>query len=136
MPQRGKVINAGVSSVSGNTATGSGAIFIQSGVDASGSIASIAHVDLTFSTIYDNTAHGGGDIAIQDVTFASNGQEKPSKQVSQVRIRNSIVASNPAHPGPDISGTLISYGYNLFQRNSGATFDPATRTQHGTDKML
>jgi hypothetical protein len=31
---------------------------------------------------------------------------------------------------------LTSYGYNLFQDNSGATFDPATRTQHGTDKSL
>ncbi len=35
-----------------------------------------------------------------------------------------------------VSGTLISSGYNLFQGNSGATFDPATRTQHGFDKTL
>src|SRR5438128_137892 len=33
-------------------------------------------------------------------------------------------------------GMLTSYGYNLFQDTSGATFDPATSTQHGTDKIL
>src|SRR5205085_4365989 len=46
------------------------------------------------------------------------------------------VASDPAHPGPDISGLLTSSGYNLFQDNSGATFDPATSNLHSTDKML
>jgi hypothetical protein len=53
-----------------------------------------------------------------------------------VKIRNSIVVSNPADPSPDISGTLISSGYNLFQDNSGATFNPTTRPQHATDKTL
>ncbi len=31
---------------------------------------------------------------------------------------------------------LISYGYNLFQNISGATFDPATSKQHNTDRTL
>jgi hypothetical protein len=117
------------STISDNTATGSygGGIFIQN-YDVNSSV----HVDLTFSTIYDNTAHGGGNIAIENIN--SNG--KAVKQVSHVKISNCIVVSKPAHPGPDISGTLISYGYNLFQNNSGATFDPATRIQHGIDKML
>ena len=48
---------------------------------------------------------------------------------------NNIVAGDPAH-GPDIVGILTSYGYNMFQDNSGATFDSVTRTQHGTDKTL
>jgi TIR domain/Trypsin-like peptidase domain/AAA ATPase domain len=125
------------STVSDNTANGGdgGGIFIRSHLyDPSGY--GIVYADLTFSTIYGNTASGGGDIAIQDITTSSNRQEEPSRQVSQVHISNSIVASNPAHPGPDISGTLISSGYNLFQSNSGATFDPVTHIQHGTDKIL
>ena len=125
------------STVSGNASTNGngGGIFIQSSVDASGEV-SIAQVDLTFSTIYDNTAHSGGDIAIEDATTDSNGNLTAIKQRSQVKISNSIVAGDPAHPGPDIVGMLTSYGYNLFQGNSGVTFDPTTRMQHGTDKTL
>src|SRR6266516_758328 len=124
------------STVSGNTAShDGGGIFIRSYVDSSGTVF-MEQVDLTFSTIYGNTARGGGDIAIEDVSIDSNGNSKATKQVSQVKISNSIVAGGPAHPGPDIVGTLTSYGYNLFQDNSGAIFDPATRTQPGKDKIL
>ncbi len=117
------------STVSSNSATRvGGGIFVQSQ-------SSTAQDDLTFGTIYGNMASVGADIAVEDVAL-SNGKFKSVKQISHVRISNSIVASNPAHPGPDISGTLIAFGYNLFQDNSGATFDPATRTQHGTDRTL
>ena len=135
----GGIFNGGAlavnhSTISGNTAVVGGGIFIQSAVDASRAL--IAHVDLTFSTIYSNSAYGGGDIAIEDVAFSFNGNNKAIKQISQVKIRNSIVAGNPAHPGSDIVGMLTSYAYNLFQEHSGATFDPATSMQHGTDKTL
>jgi hypothetical protein len=70
---------------------------------------------------------------VEDVTLP---QKKPIKQISYIQISNSIVAGDPAHPGPDIFGTLTSLGYNLFQDNSGATFDPATSKQRGTDKTL
>ncbi len=123
------------STVSGNTATGSGGgILIQN--FACPRCVGITQVDLTFSTIYGNTAHGGGDIAIEDVAPSSNGEVKAIKQVSQVKISNSIVAGDPTHLGSDIVGMLTSDGYNLFQDTSGATFDPATRTQHDTDKTL
>jgi hypothetical protein len=128
------------STVSGNTVTGGagGGIFIQSSVSTNGNY--IAQVDITFSTMYGNAAHGGGDIAIEDLGSSSNGNgtfsSKPIKQISQVKISNTIVAGDPAHPGPDIVGMLTSYGYSLFQDTSGATFDPATKTQHGTDKTL
>jgi len=122
------------STVSGNSAKDGGGIFIQSAAQNGSS--SIAQADLTFSTIYGNKASVGCDIAIQDITFTSNRGPKPTKQVSQVKISDSIVAGDSAHPGPDISGTLISSGYNLFQDNSGATFDPATSKQHSTDKSL
>ncbi len=121
------------STASGNSATQGGGIFIQSVVQNG----PYSQADLTFSTIYGNMASVGGDIAVEDIAgYSSNGAPKPSKQVSHVRISNSIVAAHSAHPGPDISATLISYGYNLFQDNSGATFDPATSKQHGTDKTL
>ncbi len=126
------------STISGNMASrDGGGIDIQSSVDTMGRV-SIAQVDLTFSTIYGNTAHSGGDIMIEDVTTDSNGNQngKAIKQISQTKIRNSIVAGDPAHPSPDIVGMLTSYGYNLFQDNSGATFDSATSSQHGTDKTL
>jgi energy-coupling factor transporter ATP-binding protein EcfA2 len=114
------------STISGNTtSSGSGGGIFISGNGQS----SIAQVDITFSTIYGNTAHYGGDILIQD--FDSNGT--PIKQLSQVRISNSIVAADSAHPGPDIIGMLTSGGYNLFQDHSGASFDPALRS---SDKTL
>jgi len=123
------------STISENTASSfGGGIFIQSRVVARGTL--IAHVDFTFSTMYGNTAHGGGDIAIEDFGSSSNGNSNIIKQASQVKISNSIVAGDPAHPGLDIMGMLTSYGYNLFQDISGATFDLATRTQHSTDKTL
>ena len=117
-----------------------GGILIQSSIQSinpSAIVEGLTQANLTFSTIYGNTAYRGGDIAIEDLAFPPNGGiGKPSKQVSQVKIRNSIVAGDPAHLDSDIVGMLTSYGYNLFQDDSGATFDPATRTQHGTDKIL
>ncbi len=115
------------STVSDNTAQGGGGIFIRGS-----SFTGDTRVNLTFSTIYSNTTHSNGDIAIED--FDING--KVTKQISQVTIRNSIVAGDPTHPGPDMVGMLKSYGYNLFQDRSGATFDPATRRLHSTDTML
>ncbi len=111
------------STISGNTASSGGGIFVSNNGQPS-----ITQADLTFGTIYGNRAFVGSDIAVED--GASNGQ------LSRVKISNSIVAGDPARPGPDISGTLISSGYNLFQDPSGATFDPATRAQQGTDKTL
>jgi transcriptional regulator with XRE-family HTH domain len=144
----GGISNSGMltlnnSTISGNSATGSsgGGIFNQSIIflPSTGEPASIAEIDITYSTIYGNTANGGGEIAIEDVIDNFNGTTtatKTSKQVSQVTIRNSIIASAPNHPGPDIVGTLMSLGYNLFLDTSGATFDPTTLTKHGTDKIL
>src|SRR5439155_21373214 len=124
------------STISDNKASSSGGgIYIESDVDPNRGV-SISQVDLTFCTVYGNTAHSGGDIEIEDIGSDSNGNSKAIKPVSQVKIRNSIVAGDPAHPSPDIVGMLTSYGYNLFQDNSGATFDSATSSQHGTDKTL
>jgi energy-coupling factor transporter ATP-binding protein EcfA2 len=129
------------STISGNKASNvGGGILIQSSIQSNNLftiVEGLIKANLTFSTIYGNTAHRGGDIAIEDLAFSPNGGNgKPSKQVSQVKIRNSIIAGDPTHLDSDIVGMFTSYGYNLFQDDSGATFDPATRTQHGTDKIL
>jgi hypothetical protein len=136
----GGIYNSGTltlstSTISGNTATdGGGGILIQGYLNGDGN--SGAYADLKNCTMYGNTAHGGGDITIEDVFTDSVGNTKPTNQRTQVAISNSIVAGDPAHPGPDIVGMLTSSGYNLFQDNSGATFDPATSTLHSFDKLL
>ncbi len=109
------------STVSDNRATSHGGGMVFSGTQA----------NITFCTIYSNkAAHDGGGISIQDFNFNNNVTR------SQVEMRNSIVVANRAHTGHDILGTLTSDGYNLFQDNAGATFDPATSKQHGTDKTV
>jgi hypothetical protein len=128
------------STISGNKSSyNGGGILIQSETDPdfSSSVPQVAQVDLTFCTIYGNIAHNSGGIAIEDDAFyAKSGNSKPIKQISQLTIRNSIVVSDPAHLAPDISGILTSYGYNLFQNNSGATIHLATSKQESRDKFL
>ena len=80
-------------------------------------------------TLYGNAASPGADISIFDVD--SQGKPLP-QQSSTVTISNSIVAG-PA--GPDMQGTFISQGHNLFLANSGATFDPETQAQHAFDLL-
>src|SRR5262249_54442497 len=43
-----------------------------------------------------------------------------------VTLYNTIVAGNTAPTAPDISGTVISNGYNLIQNTSGATITGTT----------
>ncbi len=115
------------STVSGNSASGPNGI---GGIKIASSdcqTCSPAQADLIFSTIYGNRGSGGADMVIKD---------ESSTQRSQVKISNSIVAGDSTHWEADIVGMLTSHGYNLFQDNSGATFDPATSNLHGTDKTL
>jgi hypothetical protein len=65
-------------------------------------------VIIRFCTIYSNTSKEGGGISPD----STNG--------SQTNISNSIIAANSAQDGPDISGTLISGGYNLIENVAGA----------------
>jgi len=63
---------------------------------------------IRFSTIYGNTSSAGGGIFVDPAGS------------SQVMISSSIVAANSASDGPDISGALISDGYNLIENVAGA----------------
>src|SRR5207237_3638239 len=74
-------------------------------------------VNLTNSTISNNSGRGGGGI------YNNNGT---------VNVRNTIIALNTVTgSGPDFSGTLSSFGYNLIGNGSGATIAPKTGDQIG-----
>lgn len=80
--------------------------------------------------MYDLREQGnkGGGIAI--VTgVANNGKQTIP---GSIKITNSIVAANSSAMSPDISGPIITGGYNLIQNFSGARVaDPAYK--HSTD---
>jgi len=91
------------STLSGNKAPGG----------SGGGIANVgSDMELTFCTVYGNTAQasGGG-------VFNAEAQDK-SRQ-SRLVMRNSLVARNLASKGPDVAGALISGGYNLVSESSG-----------------
>ncbi|MBV9690379.1 MAG: TIR domain-containing protein [Ktedonobacteraceae bacterium] len=103
------------STITDNTSASSGGGIINWGSQAS----------ITSSTIYGNKATNGGGLAIEngrgEVAIKNEpGTFQPVSVASQVRMRNSIVAANHAHTGPDIVGTLTSDGYNLIQDIAGA----------------
>jgi len=64
---------------------------------------------IRFSTIYGNKSNAGGGIWV-DPTGSS-----------QMTIGGSVIAANSALSGPDISGAVISGGYNLIENTAGAT---------------
>ncbi len=101
------------STVSGNTTTYKGGGIFSSGGQA----------DITFCTIYGNTAREGGGGYIAVAKTSSKG----------VTIRNSIIVGNSASVHPNISGPLISDGYNLIQDFSSTTFASDPLNKHLTD---
>ncbi len=73
---------------------------------------------LRFSTLYGNTSRAGGGIWVDPT--GSN----------QMTISSNIIAANSAHDGPNISGALISAGYNLSDNFAGAKgLNPTTDRQ-------
>ncbi len=72
-------------------------------------------IDITFSTIYGNTADHSSAIYSGDAIDPSG-----KKILSHVVLRNSILAHNRTSAGPDLSGTFTSKGYNLIQSSSDA----------------
>ncbi len=94
------------STFSGNSATGKQGSF-GGGIFYFGFKGS--SVIIRFCTIYKNTSSAGGGIWVDP------------KGNSHITIGSSIVAANSAYDGPDISGALISGGYNLLENVAGAT---------------
>ncbi len=90
--------------IAGNSVSGS-----KRTAEGGGVVANLESV-IDFCTIYGNTAEsdGGGIVGTEKVT-----------------MKNSLVAQNSASRAPDITGEIITGGYNLIQRFAGATFlDP------------
>lgn len=116
----GAIFNKGTltltnSTISTNTAaTFGGAIANHSGP---------TQTEITFCTIYGNTASNGGGGIWND---AHNG-------AGQLVMRNSLVAGNRAAHSPDIVGQLTSEGYNLIENTEGTVF--ALNELHATDLL-
>jgi hypothetical protein len=106
-------------------------------------------VQITDSTFTSNTAQGvfltasggaiansAGSVTVASCTIDNNKAASTtgsaqgggiSPGTGNVSLRNTIVAGNqvtgPTTLGPDIGGTVFSYGYNLIQSTAGATFN-------------
>ena len=73
---------------------------------------------IRFCTIYKNTSNVGGGIWVSPTGS------------SHLTISGSIIAANSAHDSPDISGALISDGYNLITNFAGIKgLNPTTDRQ-------
>jgi len=103
-------------SVSGSDSQGGG-IYYTGGNDTSAAI-------IRFCTIYGNTSSAGGGIWI-DPTGSH-----------PMTISSSIIAANSANDGPDISGALISDGYNRIENVAGSKARYATTDRQVTLSAL
>lgn len=152
----GATVDFFIVTISGNTGARDGGGFLQSGgtttirdstfhsnacTNQGGSIWTNGTFTMDASTLTENTAgtqgagvyHAGSSPAIiRSSTVADNtagtaggGLFFPSGSKT---ISNTIVGSNSAPSGTDISGSLVSGGYNLFQNTSGATITGDTST--------
>jgi len=96
------------------------------------------HLTLFNSTISDNTAsdQGGGiynygEMALNNVTIAGNTAGSDGGGIycdpsNTVNVKNTLIADNTATTtGPDCSGNLESYGYNLIEDKTGCTINEA-----------
>src|SRR5260370_1451068 len=113
----GGIANIGKLTVAESTFSNNSANSYGGGILSFGTKGSFAII--RFSTIYGNKSNAGGGIWV-DPTGSS-----------QMTISGSVIAANSAHDGPDISGALISGGYNLIENLAGATGLNAT-----TDKRV
>jgi hypothetical protein len=126
-----------------NTATGNGG----------GLAARAANLTITNSFIDGNSAQTGGGIyrdfqadapagsivysTIAKNTAAVSGGGIASGTVNPISIRGTIIADNTAPDGPDILGSVLSQGYNLFESLSGATITgPTTGNITNLDPLL
>ncbi len=87
-------------------------------------------ITLDKSTVFHNTsASNGGGISINAPDSPTDIRDHP------VVLERSIIAGNRGNQDLDVSGTVISGGYNLFGHFAGANFlDP--QRLHGTDKEV
>ncbi|HEX6189236.1 MAG TPA: choice-of-anchor Q domain-containing protein, partial [Pyrinomonadaceae bacterium] len=120
----GGIFNAGYtaiynSTVANNTATGNGGGIYAGGNYTGGNTAT---VDTSNSTISGNSSGGaGGGIYVNK-----------TGTIAFYNLNNTLIATNSASGGgPDVSGEIISYGYNLIGNASGSTWSASSPVTAG-----
>ena len=103
--------STGTLMVTGSTLSGNSASGKQDGLG--GGIENEGKLTVTYSTFSHNSASGSSSYG--------GGIDSNSTGSSPLTISSSIVAANTAPSGPDISGALISGGYNLIENVAGVT---------------
>ncbi len=135
--QGGGIYNEGTLTVTNSTFSGNSAS--SNGDSFGGGIANVGKLSVTNSTFANNSANGGNDSGGGGISSTSLTGSSPSSTLirfctvyantssagggiwvdptgsNATTIRSSIVAANSADDGPDISGALISDGYNLVE---------------------
>ena len=103
--------SSGTVMVTGSTFSDNSASGKQDG--QGGGIEDEGKLTVTYSTFLHNSASGSSSFG--------GGLDSNSTGSSPLTISSSIVAANSADDGPDISGSVISDGYNLIENAAGAT---------------
>jgi CSLREA domain-containing protein len=115
----GGIYTLGVMTITNSTVSGNSA-----GNGTGGGIYTFGTLTLTNSTVSGNSAGDGGGIHGR----SSGTLFKPA---------NTIIATNTAAVGPDVSGAVNSQGYNLIGNTSGATINGfTTGNQLNVDPLL
>lgn len=142
--------------ISANSANSQEGLGAGGGIFAEQTSSATDHLSLTNCTIADNKAQGspgvGGGfstdtnpnsgISIDFCTISGNlastraggidGDAAGTPVALTLVLKNSLVAGNLAGTGSDLYGTLVTEGYNLVQRFTGATIDDPLHL-HTTD---
>jgi hypothetical protein len=142
--------------ISANSANSQEGLGAGGGIFAEQTSSATEHLSLTNCTIADNKAQGspgvGGGfstdtnpnsgISIDFCTISGNlastragginGDAAGTPVALTLVLKNSLVAGNLAGTGSDLYGTLVTGGYNLVQRFTGATIDDPLHL-HTTD---
>jgi predicted outer membrane repeat protein len=131
----GHVVTINRSTFSNNTATDIGGAAFTGSNDGT-------MITATDSTFTGNTAGpgggalatggGSGQLILNNDTIANNTLSSPTGDGGGVQInyvgsifRNTIIAGNTAHTGPDCSGLMITEDYNLVGDGTGCTINKA-----------
>ena len=135
--QDGSTMNVLTSTVSGNSAAEGGGIYNNTG----------AITTVTRSTVSGNdaTANGGGlandgaSLDLNAVTVANNtatGTGGGIQSNTSTSLKNTLVATNTAGSGIDVSGTFTSNDYNLIGTDDEGAFPEQANDIEEADAML
>ncbi len=138
------------SSFIGNTAAGNGgAIYSNIPIEPLPATLTVSNSTFYNNTVSGSTSGGGAIANLQGVvtlnydTIAVNsaggsggGLYSPALMGVTTNVLVSIIANNIAPVGPDISGSIVSSGYNLFRDESGSCCTLFSDLPAGTNPLL